>query len=592
MAILNKRKKTLLRYMRSYMIMLIIPIALTISACQIAYNAEIANGKERAIEVVEQAMSEFNSRMSEVRNIAQYLEANPRMLKVLTRSTGIYSYIEMYEEIRAYSLANQFIDEAMIYLKDEQMIISSNGLINRPELFYYYNYSNGQISYEAWEEACFSQVYTHKLIPTVLLKRNRETLYFASIHTIPQTAFADSARAVAIIYIKAEAIEKLFGSLLMGNCYLSLFSQNGELLLQSHPENAAAEIEPASCGVVYRDGVFYVTGGGSASALKYTVGIPDLIVTPRLPQIRAFFIAIATIIMIAGILVAFFLSVKSVKPLEYLIHLLTGDRRNGQGNPDYTDSLEYIEDSILDLINDNRALRKNVLLDHGDSESDEAFFYYPIDLENQLIKSIIAGNRDQVQKTLELLRVENFDKRKISRGMFVNFYRDLFATLIKCIDRAPAGIDSGKDILTEELQNIDTDGEPANIWNAIVGICDRLAGLPRHSHKKRSTELIHSICGFIKANYGNPDLSLYMMSEEFKLSEGYLSKFIKDNMGISLSSYIEEVRMNEAQRLLNESTCNINEIAAMVGYQSAHAFRRAFKRNFGILPSKQRSEAV
>jgi transcriptional regulator GlxA family with amidase domain len=55
-----------------------------------------------------------------------------------------------------------------------------------------------------------------------------------------------------------------------------------------------------------------------------------------------------------------------------------------------------------------------------------------------------------------------------------------------------------------------------------------------------------------------------------------------------LSDFLEQIRIKHATDLLFTSEKTIDEIAQDVGYNSAHAFRRAFKRVSGVLPSLYR----
>ncbi|MCJ8008248.1 helix-turn-helix domain-containing protein [Lederbergia wuyishanensis] len=64
-----------------------------------------------------------------------------------------------------------------------------------------------------------------------------------------------------------------------------------------------------------------------------------------------------------------------------------------------------------------------------------------------------------------------------------------------------------------------------------------------------------------------------------------LPTIFKEYVGINISDYIEDVRINFAKTKLGETTLSIEEIAEQAGYNSAHSFRRAFKRKTGTSPS-------
>jgi AraC-like DNA-binding protein len=54
--------------------------------------------------------------------------------------------------------------------------------------------------------------------------------------------------------------------------------------------------------------------------------------------------------------------------------------------------------------------------------------------------------------------------------------------------------------------------------------------------------------------------------------------------------YIYNRRLDEAKRLLENSSYSIKEISALVGYENYGAFSEAFKRKFGCPPKFTRGQ--
>ena len=93
------------------------------------------------------------------------------------------------------------------------------------------------------------------------------------------------------------------------------------------------------------------------------------------------------------------------------------------------------------------------------------------------------------------------------------------------------------------------------------------------------------IVAYIRANYKDPSLCLNKLSDEFGISESYFSHMFKENMNINFSVYLEDLRLNEAARLIKEGNSNLTEVSFEVGYNNPTSFRRAFKKKFGVTPS-------
>jgi AraC-like DNA-binding protein len=71
-------------------------------------------------------------------------------------------------------------------------------------------------------------------------------------------------------------------------------------------------------------------------------------------------------------------------------------------------------------------------------------------------------------------------------------------------------------------------------------------------------------------------------------SESHLRAVFRKFMGINISSYIREIKINKSRELLHSSGMNVSEISAACGYNSVYAFSHAFKQVMGISPMELR----
>ena len=71
------------------------------------------------------------------------------------------------------------------------------------------------------------------------------------------------------------------------------------------------------------------------------------------------------------------------------------------------------------------------------------------------------------------------------------------------------------------------------------------------------------------------------------MSNYHLQAIFKEVEGITIFQYIQKIKMNYAKFLLDTSSKkNVLDIATEVGYDSPNIFSMAFKKFFGVLPSK------
>ena len=79
-------------------------------------------------------------------------------------------------------------------------------------------------------------------------------------------------------------------------------------------------------------------------------------------------------------------------------------------------------------------------------------------------------------------------------------------------------------------------------------------------------------------------LSLNELARRVDLSPGYLAVIFKSKMGITISSYIQEKRIEYAKMLLSSTKMKIKEIALKTGYENQKYFSEKFKNIVGMRP--------
>ena len=72
------------------------------------------------------------------------------------------------------------------------------------------------------------------------------------------------------------------------------------------------------------------------------------------------------------------------------------------------------------------------------------------------------------------------------------------------------------------------------------------------------------------------------------LSESYFYHVFKRSMGLSPVEYRNRIRITNACSLLESTTASVDEIAALVGFETPFYFSRVFKRTMGVSPRQYR----
>ena len=103
--------------------------------------------------------------------------------------------------------------------------------------------------------------------------------------------------------------------------------------------------------------------------------------------------------------------------------------------------------------------------------------------------------------------------------------------------------------------------------------------------KFTSNETVNVMLEYIHNHY-KENMELEDLSKVTYSTESHLDRLFKKHMGITILSYIHQLRIEEACRLLSGHECDIQEASFRVGYASLNNFYKYFKRYVGMTPAK------
>ena len=98
---------------------------------------------------------------------------------------------------------------------------------------------------------------------------------------------------------------------------------------------------------------------------------------------------------------------------------------------------------------------------------------------------------------------------------------------------------------------------------------------------------VSEVCKFIEENI-NKSISCKSVAEHFAINPATFTKLFYDKMGVSLFSYIENIKYKKAMELITDTNISIKEIADATGFASYEGFRRFIKRKTGSSPKELR----
>lgn len=109
----------------------------------------------------------------------------------------------------------------------------------------------------------------------------------------------------------------------------------------------------------------------------------------------------------------------------------------------------------------------------------------------------------------------------------------------------------------------------------------------KDSEKTKELDFTAKVLEYIDAHFSE-DITLSDMSKEFGYSKYYFSNLFNKCFKDNLKSYLNEVRISKAVRLLRKH--NISEVCSLCGYNSLQSFFYNFKKITGKTPKEIKEE--
>lgn len=134
--------------------------------------------------------------------------------------------------------------------------------------------------------------------------------------------------------------------------------------------------------------------------------------------------------------------------------------------------------------------------------------------------------------------------------------------------------------------------DPSASWPELIQYYRQLADCLFEWNALRGTEVpaevINKVHSYIEAHISS-DISLTALADYVGLNPSYLSRLYKQITGMGLSVYVNNYRNLIAKEMLLSTSMKVGEIAEALGYNSALAFIRFFKKQNEMTPQDLRT---
>lgn len=207
-----------------------------------------------------------------------------------------------------------------------------------------------------------------------------------------------------------------------------------------------------------------------------------------------------------------------------------------------------------------------------------------------IYRSIRMASKEELFKDIDLY-IKNSSLENPSLQEYQFFLMDLVTNIHKFLlsNQLDAGLIFPKEEdVYQKVQQFNL--SELSVW--MKQICEKIQVVIQEKRSDKTKSFVKKAVEHVHSHYMDKDLSVEALSFELHVSAAYFSTVFKKETGKSFINYLTDYRMEKALRLLVEEEEKTYIIAESVGYSDPNYFSYAFKKKFGMSPSKYKTSGM
>ncbi len=216
-----------------------------------------------------------------------------------------------------------------------------------------------------------------------------------------------------------------------------------------------------------------------------------------------------------------------------------------------------------------------------------------------LFDAMLAKAPDLVISDVMMPELDGYELcRKVRKNVNINHTPIILLSAKQDPDDRRAGLEAGADSYI--VKPFDTDVLLSNVASLLAnrqllkakysGAQEQADNVTPIELKSHDEVLFNKIMKVINDNLASPDLSVEQLADEVGLSRVHLHRKLKEYTNLSARTFIRNLRLRQAARLLREKKLSIAEVAYATGFSTPARFTSAFKEMYGTTPTQYAQE--
>lgn len=209
------------------------------------------------------------------------------------------------------------------------------------------------------------------------------------------------------------------------------------------------------------------------------------------------------------------------------------------------------------------------------------------DIQKQLIDNIKAGNQESVDECLKKLAEAINSNAKADKEDIKNFYFNTI-TLINSIRSTVTGEKKIDEIaLTNMYKMVEKCDNLADLNSILESAAKQTVDKVHEYNSNNMNLLMRRAVDYLEKHYAE-EITLNQVAEKLYVSNFYLSRMFKKELGVNFIDYLNELRIEKAKELLADAKYKTYEVAEAVGVPNSHYFSKLFRKYVGMTASEYR----
>ncbi|PYI54052.1 helix-turn-helix domain-containing protein [Paenibacillus flagellatus] len=231
---------------------------------------------------------------------------------------------------------------------------------------------------------------------------------------------------------------------------------------------------------------------------------------------------------------------------------------------------------------------RNAVIPFQDIVDVKRHYYYPLEIEVQLVNFVRSGDADNALKLLNTIYSINFDSGRMTPELGKCLFFNITSTFLKIWNASNAVQDEWLGPDFDPIKTVFSSPTAEGMHRKTKELYEALARSFKAERTDHGSQLLREIVALVDGGLDDPNLGLAMIADRLRMTPQYISTFFKKTSGQNLLDYITRKRIDQAKRLMENKELTNAQIAQKVGYTTHVVFIRAFKKLEGIPPGKYR----